>query len=124
MTPQPMFVRFAALALALGVLLPAGAAHAFTVENKDASPYTVPEFNLDEQLKHFRKDGTDTASAGKYQFDGMFGKGSLEFGVRQQPYSSFGSGIGPSFGSSGVGPTRRDFDRVTAPPSAVDFSGR
>ena len=119
---QPRLFRSAALALVLGASALAGSAHAFTVENKDAAgQYTVPEFNLDEQLKHFRKDGTDTSSAGKYQFDGAFGKGTLEFGVRQQPYSSFGSGIGPSFGSSGYGPTRRDFDRVVAPPSAADF---
>ena len=96
-------------------------AYAFTVENRDASAYTVPEFNLDEQLRHFRNDGTDAAKSGKYEFDGLFGKGTVEIGTRQGPTSNFGTGIAPTFGSFGVGPSRRDFNRVTAPPSSADF---
>lgn len=125
MKTLPRFPRFAALALApIVAALAAPAAHAFTIENKDASQYTVPEFNLDDQLRHFRKDGADGSPSGKYQLDGVLGKGTLEFGVQQRPQSNFGPGIGPMFGSSGAGPMRRDFDRVVAPPSSQDFYDR
>jgi hypothetical protein len=105
---------------ALACALAAPAARAFTIENRDASPYTVPEFNLEEQSRQFRKDGNGVGSAGRYQFDGVFGKGSLEFGLRERPYSNFGPGVGPAFGPRGYGPTRRDFDWVVAPPSSLD----
>lgn len=105
---------------AFACALAAPAAQAFTFENKDASPYTVPEFNLEEQSRQFRKDGAGAGSAGAYQFDGMFGKGTLEYGVRDRPYSNFGQGFGPGLGSRGFGPTRRDFDWVVAPPSSLD----
>lgn len=113
--PLPTLFRSAGLALLLGAAALAGPAHAFTIENKDASPYQTPEFNLEEQSRQFRSDANG-GKAGKYEFDGAFGKGTLEFGTSTRPY--YGSG----FGSSGYGPTRRDFDRVTAPPSSLDYN--
>ena len=51
-----VFLTLAATACALA----APAAHAFTVENKDAAgQYAVPKFDLEEQSKNFRKDGAD-----------------------------------------------------------------
>jgi hypothetical protein len=44
-------------------LLAAPAAHAFTVENKDAAgQYAVPKFDLEEQSKNFRKDGSGAST--------------------------------------------------------------
>ena len=49
--------------VAAACVLAAPAAHAFTVENKDAAgQYAVPKFDLEEQAKNFRKDdGTDAS---------------------------------------------------------------
>ena len=57
-----IFLTLAAIVCALA----APAAHAFTVENKDeGGQYGVPKFNLEEQAKNFRKDGSDVSSTGK-----------------------------------------------------------
>lgn len=91
--------------------LPAPAAHAFTVENKDAAgAYTVPKFDVEEQAKNFRKDGSGTAANGKTSYDTPIGK--LEFGVGQGS-SNFG-GLGSGFGPTPRN-TRADFDRVVTP---------
>ena len=73
---------------------------------------------LREAYRRTRKDGAtgETGSIAKYDT----GMGSVQFGVQQRPLSSFGSASG--FGSFSAGPTRRDFDRVTAPPSSLDYS--
>jgi hypothetical protein len=111
----------AALAAFAVLALAAPAAQAFTVENQEAAgPYSVPKFDIEEQARNFRKDGgTDARSSGKYEFDSSFGKGSVYFGAQQNSSgSSLVPGLGSSLGWSGAGPTRRDFDRVLAPPNA------
>lgn len=119
-------MRFREVSVVLGafaaIVLAAPAAHAFTMENRDASGgYQVPQFDLGEQSKQFRKDGTDTTpSAGKNNFSTPFGPGTFEFGVRQGDSMTFGSPFnsgpgswsGSSFGSSA---TRQDFERMVTP---------
>ena len=57
-------------------VLAAPAAHAFTVENKDeGGQYGVPKFNLEEQAKNFRKDGSDPSSTGKSFYETPLGNG-------------------------------------------------
>jgi hypothetical protein len=92
------------------------------MENKDASGgYQVPQFDLGEQSKQFRKDGTDTTpSVGKNSFSTPFGPGTFEFGVsRSDPMtfgSPFSSGPGSWSGSSfGSRATRQDFERMVTP---------
>src|SRR5215218_4255005 len=54
-----VFLTLAATACALA----GPAAYAFTVENKDeGGQYGVPKFNLEEQAKNFRKDGSEVSS--------------------------------------------------------------
>jgi hypothetical protein len=108
----------ACLGVFAAIVLAAPAAHAFTMENGDPSnPYAVPKFDLEEQSKNFRKDGTDPLAAGKSQFDTPVGK--LQFGVG--PSTGFGSGFS---GLGGLGPadgaraSRLDMDRMLAPPGA------
>ena len=77
-----IFLTLAATACALA----APAAHAFTVENKDeGGQYGVPKFNLEEQAKNFRKDGSDVSSTGKSFYETPLGSGTLHFGVTQGP---------------------------------------
>jgi hypothetical protein len=101
----------------------APAAHAFTVENKDADgQYAVPKFDLEEQSKNFRKG--DAATAGKGDYSIPLGNGSVSFGVT--PGSAFNSG---SVFSSQLGPawsaqsSRQEFDRRLAPPTSLEYSG-
>ncbi|MBN8965109.1 MAG: hypothetical protein J0H89_06940 [Rhizobiales bacterium] len=100
-------------AVAPQALVPA--AHAFTIEGGDSGgQYEVPKFDLDEQMRQFRKDGS-ASSSGKPQIETPFGKGTLEFGVRQGPVSNFGLS-----GSSWASPsnplvTRQDFERMVTP---------
>ena len=100
-----LFGFFAAIVLA------APAAHAFTMENGDsAGPYAIPKFDLEEQSKNFRKDGADPLAAGKNQFDTPIGK--LQFGV--QPGPGFMDGTPGAVSRN----SRRDFDRMLAPPGS------
>ena len=104
---------------ATACVLAAPAAHAFTVENKDAAgQYTMPKFDLEEQAKNFRKgEGSNT---GKGDFSTPFGSGKLQFGVTQGP-SNFG--FGPGLGPTGMQQnTRQEFNRRLAPPSSLDYS--
>jgi hypothetical protein len=107
---------------AFGAVVPQGlvpAAHAFTIEGGDSgSQYEVPKFDLDEQMRQFRKDGSGTSS-GKPQIETPFGKGTLEFGVRQGPASNFGTGFS-GLGTGWASPsqplvTRQDFERIVTP---------
>ena len=103
--PGILFGIFAA------AVLSAPAAHAFTFENKDAAgDYSVPKFDVEEQAKNFRKDGSGTAANGKTSYDTPIGK--LEFGVGQgtSHFGAFGSGFGPTPRDS-----RADFNRVVTP---------
>jgi hypothetical protein len=87
----------------------APAAHAFTMENKDASPYGVPKFDIEEQARNFSKGGTDLSvkNDGSVPFAG----GSLHFGVQQ------GSSFGPGFLGPRTRDTRQDFNHVVTPES-------
>ena len=101
--------------------LAAPAAYAFTMEDRDSTgQYAVPKFDLDEQMKNFRKDGG--ASDGKSAFETPLGNGTLHFGVQQGP--AFGSGLGPGLG---LGPAlrnnRQDMDRIVAPPTSLEYYG-
>lgn len=98
-------------AVFVAAVLAAPAARAFTVENKDAAGnYSVPKFDVEEQAKNFRKDGSGTVANGKTSYDTPVGK--LEFGVGQGPsnFGGFGSGFGPNSRN-----TRADFERVVTP---------
>ena len=109
-------------AIAAWGALASPAAHAFTIEDKDAAgQYAAPKFDLEEQSKNFRKNGAGLSSDGKTVLETPLGNGSLQFGVTQGP--TFGSGLG--FG--GLGPPtrngRQDMDRLMAPPSSLEYWG-
>ena len=95
--------------VAISVAFAAPAAHAFTMENKDASPYGVPKFDIEEQARNFSKSGTDLSvkNDGSVPFAG----GSLHFGVQQ------GSSFGPGFLGPRTRDTRQDFNHVVTPES-------
>jgi hypothetical protein len=101
-------------ALAAACVLAAPAAHAFTMQNKDApDSLEAPKFDLDEQMRNFRKDGTDLSSASKKALEMPFGDGKLQFDVRSgssQDLFSSGLGLGPAPRN-----TREDFNRVVTP---------
>lgn len=108
-------------------LLAAPAAHAFTVENKDASggtasgftggnPYAVPKFDIEEQAKNFRNPGSSITNPGpKTDFSTPYGNGTMFFGMQQGPSFGFGqSGMSPAIGSRA---NRADFERMVTPES-------
>lgn len=107
--------------VAAGFVLAAPAAHAFTVENKDAvDQYGVPKFDIEEQAKHFRNGGT--ATPGKQSFETPLGTGTLQFGVGPGPaFGPGGMGFGPATGSRA---SRADFERMLAPPNMRDMYDR
>ena len=114
-----IFLTLAATVCALA----APAAHAFTVENKDeGGQYGVPKFNLEEQAKNFRKDGSDVSSTGKSFYETPLGNGTLHFGVTHGP-AIFGSMLSPGLGLSGSSRnSRQEFDRRLAPPSSLEYN--
>jgi len=120
---------FACLGVAAAVMLTASAAHAFTVENKDAAgQYAVPKFDLEEQAKNFRKEGSASGSGAAFNDKGMFetplGNGKLQFGITQGSASNFGSVFSPGLGpSDGLRASRQEFDRRLAPPTSMEFNG-
>lgn len=125
--PREVFMRFrlmfgilaATSALAALGTLTAPAAHAFTMENGDGTG-TAPKFDLEEQMRQFRNGNNSSSPAGKNQFSTPFGNGTFEMSVR--PSNSFNS---PGSGwNSNTGPTRQDYDRMTAPPGAQHFFGQ
>ena len=115
-----------AAGLVAASLLAAPAALAFTVENKDgAGRYGTPKFDLEEQAKQFRRDGSPSNGANsKTLYETPLGDGKLQFGVTQNPGSGFGS---PVFGSQ-LGPGwsgqyyRDEFSRRLAPPSSLEYN--
>jgi len=95
-------------------------ARAFTIEGGEAGgAYEVPQFNLEEQARSFRRDGSAVEPGKASSFDTPLGKATVDFGARQ------GSALGPAFGmSSGLGVgwsagrplvTRQDFERMVTP---------
>lgn len=107
-----------------GCALAAPAAHAFTVENKDADgQYAVPKFDLEEQSKNFRKgDSSKFSGTGDYTIP--LGNGSVSFGVT--PGSAFNSGsvfspqLGPAWSAQS---SRQEFERRLAPPTSMEYTG-
>ena len=80
-------------------LLAAPAAHAFTIENKDAGgQYAVPKFDLEEQARNFRKDGTGATGNGTGLYETPLGTGKLQFGIQQGSSTNFGSVFAPGLG--------------------------
>jgi hypothetical protein len=95
------------------------AAHAFSVQDKDAAD--LPKFDLQEQLQNFRTGSPNAQAPGKTEFETFLGKGSLQFGTQQGP-SYFGSSLGPGLSPGwGLGVpsrnTRDDFNRMIVPDS-------
>jgi hypothetical protein len=76
----------------------ATSAHAFTFQNApQGGDYSVPKFDLEEQAKQFRKDGSGSGNSSK--FSTPFGEGKLQFGVQQNGQSSpFAPGFSPTPG--------------------------
>ena len=109
-------------------MLAAPAAHAFTIENKDAGgQYAVPKFDLEEQAKNFRKDGTGATGTATALYETPLGNGKLQFGVTQGS-SNFGSafarssGLGPStISRESLQPRQEHFDRIAA--RAAELAG-
>ena len=96
---------------ATACVLAAPAAHAFTVEDKDAAgQYGLPKFDLEEQMRQFRNG--EAATSGKSQWDTPVGQ--LHFGTQNN--SMFGSGLGPNSGAA----DRRHFERMFAPDFLKD----
>jgi hypothetical protein len=119
-------MRYAASALFLAAtcMLAAPAAHAFTVENKDAGgQYGAPKFDLEEQAKAFRKEGSPSngIATGSTLYETPLGNGKLQFGVSQGGGYGFGSPFSSQFGPSRQN-SREEFDRRLAPPSSLDFN--
>jgi hypothetical protein len=106
----------AVLAAAAAVALTASAASAFKIENKDASGYDT-NFNLEEQAKNFRRDGSPSSTFGPRSFSTPYGNGSVELSVKQGPSSGFGPGWGfNQSGSSGSSAVMREhFNRIVTP---------
>jgi len=114
-----------AVGMAAAWALAAPAAHAFTVENKDAAgQYAVPKFDLEEQSKNFRKDGAGGTTSSNGVYETPFAGGKLQFGVQPGGASNFGSVFGPQLGPSlSVQNSRQEFDRRLAPPTSLEYNG-
>ena len=111
--------------MAAAWVLAVPAAHAFTVENKDATgQYGVPKFDLEEQSKNFRKDGSGATPNSNGLYETPFAGGKLQFGVQPGGASNFGSVFAPGLGPSGSAQSQRqEFDRRLAPPTSLEYNG-
>ena len=111
--------------IAAAFVLAAPAARAFTVENKDAAgQYGVPKFDLEEQSKNFRKDGTTATTNSNGLYETPLGNGKLQFGIQPGGSSNFGSAFSPQLGPSpSMQQSRQEFDRRLAPPSSLEYNG-
>jgi hypothetical protein len=115
-----MRLKLTAVGFFAAALLIGPAAHAFTVENKDAEgQYGVPKFDLEQQAKGFTKDGTNISSGKLYETP-IPGGGTFQFGV--SPNASFGNGLPFSMGASSSMQSRQEFDRRLAPPTSLDYN--
>ena len=89
-----------------------------------AGQYGVPKFDLEEQAKNFRKDGSGVSPTGKSDFSTPLGNGTLHFGVTQGPVRlrldvqprPRPVGIVAEL-ASGVRPQR------LAPPTSLEYNG-
>jgi len=109
-------------------LLAAPAARAFTVENQDGGgQYAAPKFDLEEQSKQFRRDGSPSNgvnTGSKTLYETPLGNGKLQFGVSQGAGSGFNSPVfGSQLGPGSSGQYYRDeFSRRLAPPSSLEYN--
>ena len=118
----------ACLGIVLGIfaacVLAAPAAHAFTVENKDAAgQYGVPKFDLEEQAKNFRKDGSAarrTATAFTRRRLAMASCSSA-FNRAARPTSARCSARASARRGRAI--SRQEFDRRLAPPTSLEYNG-
>ena len=121
------FLPHAFLGMIAAAVLAAPAAYAFTVETKDAAgAYGVPKFDIEEQAKNFRKEGTSAGAAlnDKGMFETPLGTGKLQFGIQPGGSSNFGSVFSPQLGPSwSAQSSRQEFDRRLAPPTSMEFNG-
>src|SRR4051812_16718102 len=104
---------FFAVGIAAAFVLAAPGAHAFTVENKDAAgQYGVPKFDLEEQSKNFRKDGSGGTTNSNGFYETPLGNGELRFGVERGGSSNFASLVRPPLAPSGSPKSSgQEFDR-------------
>jgi hypothetical protein len=109
-------------AAAAAWMLTAPLAHGFTIENKDSEgQYGVPKFDLEEQSKSFRKDGTGTVVGNGKMYETPIGDGKLQFGITQGTGSGFNSPFSPTLGPDSSTAQRYHFNRMLSPPSSLDF---
>ena len=117
-----LFVGIAATACALA----APAAHAFTVENKDAAgQYGVPKFDLEEQIQELpqgrRRRGFDD---GKSLYETPLGNGTLHFGVQQGPVQlRLGVQLRPRPVGLRATTRVRSSTAALAPPTSLEYNG-
>ena len=116
----PVSGAFAACVLA------APAAHAFTMENRDAAgQYGVPKFDLEEQAKNFRKRRRRRRRPARPTSARRSATARCQFGVTQGP--AFGSGLGVrpgGFGpADGAQPRGRTSTAMLAPPTSLEYNG-
>lgn len=85
-------------------------AGAFTFQ--DGQGNTIPQFDLEEQSRQFRKPDLDTSAATKKALETPFG--NLQFGVQKNgsPFASPFSGFNRSDNAD-----RRHYERLFAPDS-------
>jgi hypothetical protein len=98
--------------------IPSFAAQAFSVQDRDAvDAFGLPKFDIEEQAKNFRTDGSSRPSAmPKFEFETFLGKGTLDLGLHSGP-SYLNAPLGSAFGPMGPAPrnAREDFNRVVTP---------
>jgi hypothetical protein len=112
----------ALLAAAAVWLAAAPTARAFTIENKDSEgQYGVPKFDLEEQTKNFRKDGTGTVVGSGNTYSTPIGDGKLQFGISQG--SGFSSPFSSTLGPDNSAAQRQHFNRMLSPPTSLDYDG-
>jgi hypothetical protein len=121
MAPRLTCALLAAVAVWLAA---APAARAFTIENKDSEgQYGVPKFDLEEQTKHFRKDGTGTVVGSGNTYSTPIGDGKLQFSISQGSGSSFSSPFSPTLGPDNSAAQRYHFNRMLSAPTSLDHDG-
>ena len=106
--------------------LAAPAAHAFTMENKDAAgQYAVPKFDLEEQAKNFRKDGAGAASTGKSVLRDAARQRHAAFRRARRVRLGFGSVFSPGLGPAGLVAQHRGRTSTAslAPPTSLEYNG-
>ena len=110
--------------IAAAWVLTAPGAYAFTVENKDAAgQYAVPKFDLEEQSRNFRKDGSGGTTNSNGLYETPFAGGKLQFGIQPGGSSNFGSVFSPQLGPGlSAQNSRQEFDRRLAPPTSLEYN--